>query len=87
MPEYRIEWSIELDANNAVAAAQQARTIQLDTDSTATVFNVWDNATGEESLIDLDALSDMEDMRRNNVPVEERLGYERHYNPVIDREG
>lgn len=37
---YKVTWTIEVDANSPLAAAQVAREIQLDKDSTATVFEV-----------------------------------------------
>ena len=37
---FTIKWEIDLDADNAEAAAGLAREIQLDPESTATVFTV-----------------------------------------------
>lgn len=43
MNNYKVEWHIDIEAENAVEAAREARRIQLDKDSTATVFKVSDN--------------------------------------------
>jgi hypothetical protein len=52
--EYTVTWEIQVDAENARDAAREARCMQLDKDSTATVFTV--KANGErEVVIDLNA--------------------------------
>lgn len=38
MPEYLITWTIEIEASDAIEAVREARKIQLDPDSHATVF-------------------------------------------------
>lgn len=40
MPTYRVTWVIDVDADHPRDAANQARAIQMDPDSTATVFEV-----------------------------------------------
>lgn len=40
MAEYRVAWVIDIDAGSAQEAALMARAIQLDTESTATLFEV-----------------------------------------------
>lgn len=57
LEEYRVIWVIDLEAGSAREAAEQARQIQLQPFSTATVFEVmgpehdWDQ--GEHDRIDL----------------------------------
>ena len=57
MSEFRVVWEIDVDAEDAYHAAQQALEIQLDPDSTAHVFAVRPFASGEAPprgvLIDL----------------------------------
>jgi hypothetical protein len=45
MPEYLVKWEIEVDALTPKAAAEQARRIQLDPESWATIFEVIPTAT------------------------------------------
>lgn len=40
MAEYLVVWKVEVEAANSVEAAEQARAIQRDPESTATVFEV-----------------------------------------------
>ncbi len=40
MPTYRVVWEIDLDAEDALATAQEALKIMRDPDSTATFFKV-----------------------------------------------
>lgn len=40
MAEYYVRWEIEVEANSLLDAARKARAIQLDFDSTATIFEV-----------------------------------------------
>lgn len=40
MPEYRVIWEVEVTADDHVAAAEEARNMQLDPASLATVFDV-----------------------------------------------
>ena len=42
MPMYRVAWEIDLEAATPREAAEAAREIQLDLDSTANVFDVRD---------------------------------------------
>ena len=48
---YHVKWEIDVDAGNAEEAALKARQIQLDPESTATVFEVSDDA-GEDRMVD-----------------------------------
>jgi len=40
MKQYRVRWEIDIDAKNEVEASKMAREIQLDPNSTATIFEV-----------------------------------------------
>ena len=40
MTEYQVNWNIDIEAESMDQAAMQARAIQLDPDSIATVFTV-----------------------------------------------
>jgi len=42
MPEYYVEWSINVVADSPREAAEAAQRIQQDPDSTATVFDAFD---------------------------------------------
>lgn len=42
MPEYHIEWTIEIEAANPEAAAREASRIQADPNSGGKVFDVMD---------------------------------------------
>lgn len=53
MPSYFVTWEIHIEAPNARAAAQEALRIHHDKNSSATVFDVFDEA-GEKTHIDLD---------------------------------
>ncbi len=50
--EFRVIWEIDIDADSPMEAAQEARTVQLRPDTTATVFSVWEHA-GMMHRIDL----------------------------------
>jgi hypothetical protein len=50
---YTVSWVIDVDAENELEASKQAREIQLDKDSTATIFNVYEDDTREPVEIDL----------------------------------
>jgi len=52
MPEYYVEWSINITADTPAAAAREALLIQRDPSSIATVFDVFD-AHGEYYREDL----------------------------------
>ena len=52
MTEYKVVWSIELDADNPTDAARLAREIQTDPESIATVFVVTD-PDGQPKTVDL----------------------------------
>lgn len=50
MPEYRVTWSIDVDAETPEDAANEARSAQLAPDSLATVFEVTDEAGNTETV-------------------------------------
>jgi len=52
MAEYLVVWKIELDADSPEEAAKEARRIQLDPESYATVFDI--TKTDEMLTIDLE---------------------------------
>jgi hypothetical protein len=49
---YRVTWEIDIDATSPKAAAKKAREYQIDPDSTATVFDVF-NENGKVTRVDL----------------------------------
>jgi hypothetical protein len=51
--EFRVIWEIEIDADSAKEAAQEARAVQLTPGMSATVFDVWAHAAGKMHRIDL----------------------------------
>jgi hypothetical protein len=51
--EFRVIWEIEIEADSAKEAAQEARTIQLTPGMSATVFDVWAYVAGKMHRIDL----------------------------------
>jgi len=53
MTEFLVEWKIDIDTTDPVEAAKEARRIQLDTESIATVFEVTDKKTGKTFEVDL----------------------------------
>ncbi len=53
MPEYRITWEMDIDADSPIDAARQALRIQRDPDSIANVFDITDDA-GITERIDLE---------------------------------
>ena len=70
MPEYHVEWAIELDADSPREAAQEALTIQRDPDSIAVVFDVIEFDViefGNGESVRIDLLEEEED----EVPIEE----------------
>lgn len=52
MPSFKIRWEIDIQADTAVEACQEARTIQLDEDSEAVVFEA-DDMKGNIVSVDL----------------------------------
>jgi hypothetical protein len=63
MKTYRVVWQIDVEANSELEAAQEAKAIQTDVESTANIFEVYDNSqndvgkvTSGFSEIDLDEL-------------------------------
>jgi len=53
MPEYRVVWEIELEADHPLDAAKEAFSAMQDPDSLASVFTVMDQETGQKTLVDL----------------------------------
>lgn len=53
MAEYLITWTIEIEADSPLEAVQEARKIQLDPDSQATVFTAEDDEGSDPWTIDL----------------------------------
>lgn len=54
MKTYRVEWAIDIDADDPVDAAKRAREIQMDPASSATVFDVIEHdGDGEAVQVDL----------------------------------
>lgn len=53
MPEYLITWTIEIEADSPLEAVQEARKIQLDPNSSATVFSAEDDEGSDPWTIDL----------------------------------
>lgn len=53
MTSYRVTWTIDVDAENATAAAREALEIQRDPNSIATVFEVKSPAGHRARVIDL----------------------------------
>jgi hypothetical protein len=51
--EFRVTWEIEIEADSAKQAAQEARIIQLTPSMSATIFEVWAHAAGKMHRIDL----------------------------------
>jgi hypothetical protein len=52
--EFRVIWEIDVDADSPTAAAQEARALQLKINTSATVFNIWEAATGKLHRIDVE---------------------------------
>jgi hypothetical protein len=52
MPEYRVKWEIDVDADDPVTAARRSLQIQRDVGSTATVFDVV-GPDGSKTRVDL----------------------------------
>ncbi len=63
MAEYLVEWKIDIDAENPLDAAKQARRIHLEPGSTATVFQVTDTKTDVKVDVDLDELYETEESK------------------------
>lgn len=49
---YRVEWSMEIDADSPEEAARKALAIHRDPESVASVFDVYDEA-GEAARVDI----------------------------------
>lgn len=49
---YRVEWSMEIDADSPEEAARKALAIHRDPESVASVFDVYDEA-GEVARVDI----------------------------------
>lgn len=53
MPQFKLEWTIDIDADTPREAAEKALEIQRRAGSSAVVFNVIDE-NGEQGRVDLD---------------------------------
>jgi hypothetical protein len=51
---YLVKWEINIEANTPEEAAVKARAIQLDSQSFATVFEVWNEDRLHKTTVDLD---------------------------------
>jgi predicted Zn-ribbon and HTH transcriptional regulator len=69
MAEYLVEWRIDINADNPVDAAKQARLIHQEPGSTATVFQVTDTKTNEKVDVDLDELCETEESKDSDEVV------------------
>lgn len=58
MPDYLVQWEINITADSPEAAAREALRIQRDPASCATVFKVWDE-DGIDSTVDITALDEV----------------------------
>lgn len=58
MPLYRVTWEIDIDAETPREAAEIARAYQLNPNSTATVFDVFQAGTTPIETIDLQETRD-----------------------------
>lgn len=54
MTDYRVIWKIDIEADSALKAAQEALEIQRDKDSIATVFKVIEKRSCEEWEVNLE---------------------------------
>lgn len=55
MKTYIVQWEIEIDAESALGAAQEALRIQRDESSLATVFSVKEKSSKKTLEIELDS--------------------------------
>lgn len=62
MPEYRVTWEMDIEADTPQDAAKQARQYQLDPTAIVGVFDVRDHATGAQHRVDLDELAGETDL-------------------------
>jgi len=53
MTKYFVTWEIDIDAVSPRAAAKEAMDCMQDPDTTALVFKVFDQETGEVAVVDL----------------------------------
>jgi hypothetical protein len=51
--EFHVIWAIDVEADSAKEAAQEARAVQMTPGMSATVFDVWARAAGKMHRIDL----------------------------------
>ena len=54
MTLYLVRWEIDIEADSALRAAQEALNIQRDKDSIATIFKVIEKRSCEEFEVDLE---------------------------------
>lgn len=50
---YRVIWEVDIDAEDPVSAARAARKMQLDAESTATIFEVFSATPKQRFDVDL----------------------------------
>lgn len=60
MTEYRVTWTIDVDGETPEDAAREARKIQLDPQSTATVYQVTPHQLGARTEV-IDLIDDLPD--------------------------
>lgn len=75
MKTYLVQWEIEIDAESEREAAEKAREIQLDPNSSAVVFTVSDG----RSLVTIDLLEDESEPDMNADGPDERAEREDKY--------
>lgn len=56
MPEYRVSWCIDIEADDVREAAQKALAIQRNSESHATVFQVRERSSDSFVAADVDLL-------------------------------
>lgn len=54
MPDYRVSWSIDIEAESPLEAAKQAFEYMQDHDTTATVFEVYSHADNAKKEVKVD---------------------------------
>jgi hypothetical protein len=70
MTEFLVAWKIDIDETDPVEAAKEARKIQLDTESIATVFEVTDKNAGQTFEVDLSESRNVQAVSKSKVQTE-----------------
>lgn len=52
MAEFRVVWEIDVEAEDPLSAIHEARKLRDNPDTTATIYSVTNNTTGEHKDID-----------------------------------